>query len=63
MSYATLKRLDGFSATGTEVPFMDPRKLVIVGLDVPETAENWFAHCARLKDITDADHQQIVSIE
>ena len=32
-----------------------PEALRIVGLDVPETTENWFAHCSRVKDVTEAE--------
>jgi hypothetical protein len=52
MGYAAMKKLDGFLAMGGEVPNIDPAEIVIVGLDTPETPENWFAHCARVKDIS-----------
>lgn len=55
MSSASLKKIQGFIAVGTEAPFLDPDGLVIVGLDEPETDENWYAHCQRLRDESDAD--------
>jgi hypothetical protein len=55
MSYASMKKLEGVQGMGSAVPSFDPGALRIVGLDVPETADNWFAHCARLKDVKDED--------
>lgn len=55
MGYAATKKLNGFSAMGGEVPFLDPTHLVIVGLDRDLTPETWYAQCARLADVSDAD--------
>lgn len=49
------KEMNGHKSRGGDVPYMNPNKLVIVGIDTPKTAENWFAHCARLVDIDDAE--------
>lgn len=55
MSTASTKKLKGFAAIGSEAPYLHPDGPRIVGLDVRETAENWFAQCARVKDESDAD--------
>ena len=55
MSYASLQKLDGFVVAGGEVPYINPDAPKIVGLDIPETVDNWFAHCSRVKDVTDAE--------
>lgn len=55
-----VRELDGFISRGGEVPHVDPNDVLIVGLDTPETTENWYAHCARLKDESDADLEEYV---
>lgn len=50
-----MKKLDGFLAVGSEVPNIDPAEVKIVGIDVPETPANWFAHCARVRDIPEEE--------
>lgn len=50
-----VKNLKGFVSRGGETPFIDPFEAVIIGIDEPETDENWWAHCPRLHDETDAD--------
>ena len=55
MSYAAVKKLDGFVAVGGEVPSIDPNAIKIVGIDTPETPENWFAHCGRVNDIPEGE--------
>lgn len=47
--------LDGVARRGGDVPWMDPYKIVIVGLDEPETASNWFAFCPRVKEALDEE--------
>lgn len=50
-----VNNIKGFQARGGEISHFNPDDLTIVGLDVRETADNWFAHCARLGDIADQD--------
>ncbi len=46
---------NGFVTRGGDVPYMNPDEVVIVGLDREETKDNAYAHCVRLKDISDDD--------
>jgi ParB-like chromosome segregation protein Spo0J len=55
MGSTSTRKIEGFVSLGGEAPFIDPNDVVIVGLDEPETADNWYAHCSRLADETDAD--------
>ena len=56
-----VRELDGYVSRGGEVPHVDPNDVLIVGLDVPETPENWFAHCVRIRDESDADLEDYVN--
>ncbi len=53
MSSASTRKIEGFHSIGGEAPFLDPHKVVIVGLDIPDSDTYWYAKCARLKDVTD----------
>lgn len=55
MGYAAMKKLDGFLAMGGEVPNIDPSEIKIVGLDLPDSANYWFAYCSRVKDIPEEE--------
>lgn len=57
-----IRELEGYKSSGSEVPYFDPNEVWIVGLDeeAPETEENWFAHCARLHDESDADLADLI---
>lgn len=50
MSSKATRSLDGFVAIGGEVPFLNPHSIKIVGLDIEQTADNWFAFCPRAKE-------------
>ena len=52
---SNVKNIEGYESRGGDTPGLDPNKVFIVGLDEPETPENWFAHCTRLRDISDGD--------
>jgi len=61
MGSTSTRKIEGFVSLGGEAPFIDPNDVVIVGLDEPETADNWYAHCSRLADETDADLAEYVN--
>lgn len=51
MGSSQVKNLEGFAARGGDMPWLNPHAIRIVGLDVPETADNWFAYCARADEV------------
>jgi hypothetical protein len=55
MGSIATKKLEGFVSLGGETPHIDPNKIVIVGLDIKETAENWPAFCSRAEDELEDD--------
>jgi ParB/RepB/Spo0J family partition protein len=52
---SNVKNIDGYRARGGETPWVDPHRIMITGIDVPATAENWFAYCPRLDEDVDDD--------
>jgi len=55
-----VKKIEGYRSRGGETPWVDPFKIRITGVDVPATAENWFAHCPRIdEDIDDGFVQSV----
>ena len=60
MGSVATRKIDGFVSLGGEVPYLDPTRVMIVGIDVPETPDNWFAHCPRVNDETDGDLEPYV---
>lgn len=55
-----VKKIEGYRSRGGEIPWVDPFKILIAGIDIPATAENWFAHCPRIdEDIDDAFIQSV----
>lgn len=44
---SNVKETVGFIARGGEVPLIDPDQIIIVGVDEPQDAENWYADCPR----------------
>lgn len=57
---SNVKNIEGYRARGGEAPWIDPFKILIVGLDIPATAENWFAHCPRIEEDLDEDFVESV---
>ena len=55
MGSASTRKLEGFVSLGGELPWLDPHSIKIVGVDVDETPENWFAFCPRAGDELEAD--------
>jgi ParB/RepB/Spo0J family partition protein len=55
-----VKNIDGYRARGGEAPWIDPNKIVVVGLDVPASADNWFAHCPRIDEDIEEEFVQSV---
>ena len=55
-----VKNIDGYRARGGEAPWIDPNKIVVVGLDVPASADNWFAHCPRIDEEIEEEFVQSV---
>lgn len=47
MGSTATRKLAGFAALGGEVPYINPNAIKIVGVDLPQTDENWFAYCPR----------------
>jgi len=47
MGSASTRKLEGFTALGGELPWISPHAIKIVGVDIDETPENWFAFCPR----------------
>jgi hypothetical protein len=47
MGSASTRKLEGFATLGGELPFLKPHSIKIVGVDLDETGENWFAFCPR----------------
>ena len=46
---SNVNKIQGFASRG-ELTAFDPSEIVIVGLDVPLTAENWWAYCPRVDE-------------
>jgi ParB-like chromosome segregation protein Spo0J len=47
--------MQGFTRAGSDVPYFDPLAIVIVGIDTPLTADNWYAGCPRVNEELDAE--------
>ena len=47
MGSASTRKLEGFAALGGELPWLNPHAIKIVGVDIDESADNWFAFCPR----------------
>ncbi len=50
-----IKNVEGFKSTGGEVPYVNPKAVIIVGLDEQENEGNWYLHDARLQDESEED--------
>jgi predicted transcriptional regulator len=50
MGSVATKKLEGFVSLGGELPHINPNMIKIVGLDIEETPDNWYAYCPRTKD-------------
>ncbi len=55
MGSASTRKLEGFVSLGGELPWLAPHAIKIVGVDVDETPENWFAFCPRAGDELESD--------
>jgi hypothetical protein len=55
MGSAATRKLEGFVSLGGEMPWLAPHSIKIVGVDIDETAENWYAFCPRAGDALEAD--------
>lgn len=54
MGSAATRKIEGFVSLGGELPWLDPLAIKIVGLDIDQTAENWFAFCPRADEELEA---------
>lgn len=50
MGSASTRKIEGFMALGGEVPHLNPHDIKIVGIDIKQTEENWFAFCPRAEE-------------
>lgn len=60
---SNVAKIEGYQARGGEMPWINPNNILIVGLDVPETADNWFAQCPRAKEEVDEEFLESVRKE
>lgn len=50
----------GYISRGTAVPLINPHEVRIVGVDIPDSDELWFAFCPRAGEQPDADFVQTI---
>lgn len=55
MGSQSVKAIEGFASRGGELPWVDPHAIKIVGLDLEQTADNWFAVCPRADEPIEED--------
>ena len=47
---SNVRQLEGFASLGGEIPYLTPHAIKIVGVDLPQSSEHWFAFCPRAGD-------------